>query len=151
MNSEVTFVVLVLNAALTLFLTGVIWVVQTAHYPLFGFLDDQRFPEAHAFHTSRIIPVVAPAMMVELVSALLLAISPPNGVPQPITLAGLVLVAIIWLSTFFIQVPVHTRLARRRSPADVRRLVLSNWTRTVAWSARSVLMVSALLLWAGRL
>ena len=151
MNSEYISVVLVTNAALTLFLTGVVWVVQTVHYPIFRFLDEQRFAEAHALHTSRITPVVAPAMIAELISAFILVIMPPSGVPQLLMAAGLALVAVVWLSTFLIQVPLHSRLSRRHSLEEVRRLVMGNWIRTSAWSFRSVLVASALLLWAGSL
>jgi hypothetical protein len=51
----------------------------------------------------------------------------------------------IWASTFFIQVPVHDRLCVAFDAELHRRLVLSNWIRTVLWSCRSVLMFRVLL------
>jgi hypothetical protein len=55
-------------------------------------------------------------------------------------LVGLALIAAIWLSTFFVQVPLHGRLARDgHSAAVVDSLVRSNWIRTIAWTARAIL------------
>jgi hypothetical protein len=43
------------------------------------------------------------------------------------------------VSTFAVQVPLHARLAAGFDPQAHRRLVLTNWWRTAAWSLRSLL------------
>jgi len=52
---------------------------------------------------------------------------------------GIALLLLIWLSTAVLQVPAHHRLGSGFDPATHRRLVLTNWVRTWAWSARGVL------------
>jgi hypothetical protein len=52
---------------------------------------------------------------------------------------GICLLAVIWLSTFFAQVPLHARLAKGFDAVTHRRLVLSNWLRTAAWTGRGIL------------
>ncbi|HEX2205610.1 MAG TPA: hypothetical protein VHG91_20025 [Longimicrobium sp.] len=47
----------------------------------------------------------------------------------------------VWLSTALLQVPMHGRLERGFDAAAHRRLVATNWVRTVAWTARGVLLL----------
>ncbi len=48
--------------------------------------------------------------------------------------AGLLGVAL--LSAVLVQVPLHARLAEHHDADAIRRLIVSNWVRTVAWTAR---------------
>jgi hypothetical protein len=53
-------------------------------------------------------------------------------------------VAVAWLSTAFVQVPLHAALpsaAGDERAALIARLVASNWLRTAAWTLRGVLLV----------
>ena len=59
-----------------------------------------------------------------------------------VVVAGLVLLTIIWASTLALQVPRHSRLQRGFHTASHRALVRSNWIRTAAWSARSLLVLA---------
>ena len=52
---------------------------------------------------------------------------------------GLALVTLIWLSTALLQVPCHEDLSNGFDTEIHRRLVATNWIRTVAWSLRSLL------------
>lgn len=140
MNSLETTAVLI-NCAAAFALTGVTWLVQLVHYPLLAFVDRARFTEAHTMHTRRITPFVAPLMVIELAAASLLAVLLPKGVSAVSVYAGLVLVGVIWASTFAVQVPLHGRLSKGLDESEVRRLVATNWIRTVAWSARSLLSI----------
>ena len=62
--------------------------------------------------------------------------------------SGVVLLLVIWLSTALIQVPQHRDLSLTFSPMLHRRLVAVNWVRTVAWSARCLIVLDVL---AGRM
>ncbi len=86
-------------------------------------------------------------MAVELVTALaaLLPRLRPAFVSQPVAAASAILVVAIWASTGLIQVPLHDRLGSNPAAETVRRLVLSNWLRTVLWSSRAVLLTVVLL------
>ena len=54
---------------------------------------------------------------------------------------GAGLLAIIWFSTAFVQVPQHNILAAGFDNAAYRTLVTSNWIRTVARSLRGLLVL----------
>ena len=51
------------------------------------------------------------------------------------------------MSTALVQVPLHDRLRAHYTDIAARRLVATNWIRTIAWSLRAALVV----LWANRL
>jgi len=141
--------ILVVHAALTWFLAGVIWIVQLVHYPLFAFVDPARTGAMAAAHSGRIGLVVGPAMLLEAATAVWLVAHPPAGVSRSFLVAGLVLLAVVWLSTALLQGPDNARLAAGFDAAVHRRLVDTNWIRTVAWSVRAGL-VGALVLAAAR-
>jgi hypothetical protein len=61
-------------------------------------------------------------------------------------IAGWGLLAVLWGSTFWIQVPLHARLQSGSNPDTIDWLVQTNWIRTVAWSIRGVLAVWMLVL-----
>lgn len=58
--------------------------------------------------------------------------------------AGLDLIGVIWLSTRLLQVPQHRVLEAGSDPGAHRVLVASNWIRTVAWTARGILLLALL-------
>ena len=74
-------------------------------------------------------------MFIELGAAALLVVRRLT----PVTVAGAALVAVIWMSTFFLQVAQHNSLRAGFTVRAHRRLVATNWVRTLAWSARGVL------------
>lgn len=130
---------LIVHAAATWFMTGLIWFVQVVHYPLFAKVGDAAFkPYEHA-HQRRTTWVVAPMMLLEAATALLLVTPRIAATPPMAGWAGLGLLILIWLSTFFVQVPLHAALERTGSRAAVDRLVATNWVRTFAWTLRSII------------
>lgn len=133
---------LIVHLAVTAYLTGLVWFVQVVHYPLFEEVDRARFPAFAARHARRTTWVAGPAMLLEAGCALWLLVARPAGLPawQPAT--GAALLAVVWLSTFALQVPRHRDLARGFDPAAHRRLVATNWLRTAAWTLRALLAVA---------
>lgn len=133
---------LVLSLTVSALLTGLIWTIQLVHYPSFAFVEAQQFPSFHAFHSERITWIVAPLMLAEVALALW-------GVSQWPEVKGLwmglVLVAIIWLSTMLLQIPLHHRLGLSQDLGLVEKLVMGNWIRTLAWSLKTVLLGHAVL------
>lgn len=122
--------------AVTWYLVGVIWLVQLVQYPMFEFLDRATFVKSHTFHTSAIGFVVGPPMLMELVLAGSILWRRPS-VPA---ICGFLLVVALWGLTFFVMVPLHERLANEGfSPGVHRALVLWNWPRTLAWTARGLI------------
>jgi len=139
--------ILLLHALATVMMTGLIWFVQLVHYPLFAHVGADRFIEYERGHTRRTTWIVAPLMLIELAAAVALVI--PSGLSRGVepgwAWAGLALVAVNWFSTTFVQVPLHRRLERRFDTDDARRLVQTNWIRTVVWSARAAIALLLLI------
>ena len=128
----------------TLFMTGVIWFAQTVHYPLLGRVGKEAFVEYERENTWRTGWVVIPAMAVELVTALLLLWRQPEGLLLFYAWLNAALLGVIWVSTFTLQGPYHTRLTREFDPIIHRSLVRTNWIRTAAWTARGILLLVVL-------
>ncbi len=128
----------------TLAMFGLIWFVQMVHYPLFLQVGPQQFPAYEQAHANRTTWVVAPLMLVELGSSLALLVPRWRavGVSAAAAWMGAALVALIWLSTALVQVPLHNRLHAGYSTTAIRQLVATNWVRTAAWTARSILVLS---------
>lgn len=115
---------------------GLIWFVQIVHYPLFSRIPAAAFPDYARLHSRMTAWIVVPVMLVELGTGILLALQPASAIPPSLAWANLAGILLTWLSTFLLQVPMHRRLARRFDHADHRRLVLTNWIRTILWSIR---------------
>ena len=133
--------VLLAHLAATLFMLGVIWFVQVVHYPLFSRVGPEKFSLYSEAHSRLTTYIVGPPMLVEAATALLLVLHRPEGVPLAAALIGLALVVVVWLSTALLQVPRHTTLGSGFDRRAWSGLVLSNWVRTLAWSARGGLVL----------
>ena len=133
---------LLVNAFATIFMTGLIWFVQVVHYPLFARVGSTEFPAYSRAHQTLTTLVVGPPMLVEALTAALLVVVRPTGVSAALSWVGLALVAVIWLSTAALQVPSHAKLVQGFDPAIGSFLVQTNWIRTVAWTARGVLVLA---------
>ncbi|HKK89563.1 MAG TPA: hypothetical protein VJ917_12000 [Saprospiraceae bacterium] len=127
---------LIINLSVTATLFGLIWVVQLVHYPGFAFIDAHDFHTFHTLHTRNIGFFVAPLMVLELILAMALVIIFSYGL---LFWGHLILTLGLWGSTFFIQVPMHARLAHGKDKNVIRRLTLSNWIRTLLWTFKFLL------------
>ena len=134
-------ILLILQIASTFFMTGVIWVIQIVQYPFFSNVGAENFVKYHDDYRFWITPIVLPPMTIELLSSVFLLVYPPANIDSKLIWLGLILTLIVWASTFFLQVPLHEKLASGFD-ADVHSaLVKTNWIRTVGWSLRSVLLI----------
>ncbi len=132
---------LLLNLCCSLFMTGLIWFVQVVHYPLFSRADRGTFREFSEAHQRLTTWVVLPVMLAELVSAVWLFLRPGANLDRAPVGVALTLLMGIWLSTMLLQVPAHQNLLLGYDDRTHRRLVRSNWIRTVFWSVRSAILV----------
>lgn len=119
------------------FMTGLIWLIQLVHYPAFRFISVENYADFQRFHTTVITFIVGPIMVVELATALSLFGAEKAGWMSTINLIG---VALIWLATFFLSVPAHSKLASGFDLETINTLVKTNWIRTTLWTARSGLL-----------
>lgn len=136
-----TNIIIVLQIASTLIMTGVIWIIQLVQYPFFSKVNAENFPKYHAAHTFWITPVVAPTMIVELITSILMIFYPLKTIDYKLLWLGLILTIIVWTSTFFVQIPLHNKLSKGFNANAHLKLVNTNWIRTIAWSIRCVLVI----------
>ena len=134
-------IVIVVNLLATAAMTGVIWFVQIVHYPLMARVGAMDYPTYQVQHMRLTTWVVGPLMIIEATTAVWLVLFQMTGFQLALAWRGLALLCAIWLSTVLFQVPAHNRLLDAFDVAAHRRLVRTNWVRTVAWSLRAVLMV----------
>ena len=123
-------------------MVAVIWEVQLSRYPAFADVSPSAFGAFHERHVNSISWVVVPLMLAELVSAGWIALHPDSSVHPWLAWLGVALVVLVWSSTFFVQVPLHNKLASGFDADTVERLVSTNWVRTVGWSLRGVLVLA---------
>ena len=132
---------LLANLAATLVMVGIIWFIQIVHYPLFSRVGAAGFAAYSGAHSRLTGLVVGPPMLAEAATAVALFLAPPPGVSLWLAATGLVLLAVIWLSTALLQSPRHRELAGGFDAASHRFLIASNWLRTACWSARGLVVL----------
>ena len=126
----------------TLYNTGVIWVLQLNHYPLYAKVGQREFRDYMTSHNGRILlPIVLPSIAA-FISSLLLLWQRPVEIPNWSVWLVNALNAATLLSTFFVQGPAHNALARDDySEILIRRIITTNWLRTVAWTVNGLLLL----------
>ncbi len=124
------------HAFATLALVGLILTIQVVHYPLMLRVPPDAWPAYETAHMRRITVLVAPLMLVELVCVV--SIVALAAAPARLAWPSLALALANWVSTALIQSPLHVRLREGFDAALLRRLIATNWLRTIAWSARGV-------------
>ena len=130
-------VVATIHLLTTFAMAGLIWFVQIVHYPMMASFDRKKFAAHEKEHCDRTGWVVIPLMLGEVFTFALLLL---EGVRSNAFLLSGLLLCVIWASTFFLQVPLHRALLQGWNAGAHRRLVATNWIRTVAWTGRAVLL-----------
>lgn len=139
MPDTIAWPLLLIHLSATLFMTGLIWFVQVVHYPLKARVGRPNFAPYQEGHVQLTGWVVAPVMLIEALSAAALALWPPALIDSGAPLFGLGLLLIVWASTAVYSVPAHARLSSGFDARVHRRLVNTNWIRTIAWTLRALL------------
>lgn len=121
----------------------VILFVQITHYPLFRFVAEPDRKTYCLNHQRSITFMVVPSMLIELFSLCYIIFLNPKDM---FWIGMLVLLGLIWLSTFFIQVPYHNALLKQPTDHVIKKLVQSNWIRTVLWSIKTLAIGGYMLL-----
>lgn len=123
----------------SLFLTGLIWFVQVVHYPLFAHVKDQS-GTYFRLHAAKTTYVVALPMLVQLTCAVWFGLNPEPW--NALLMRGLLgIVVLVWLLTFLTSVPQHKILANGYDVSAIRKLVATNWPRTILWSGHAGVLV----------
>ena len=138
-------IILLANFVAATVMTGVIWFVQWVHYPLLASVPVDHAVETAIKHQRSTGQVLAIPMAVEGFTTLGLLISRPEGVQVIWPWIGAVLLAVALGSTVILSVPLHAKMAANPTAEVGRRLVVTNWPRTIAWSARAVVCTVMLM------
>jgi hypothetical protein len=116
-------------------MTGIIWLVQLIIYPFFKLVGKNEFHSFHQFHMKQMTIIVAPLMLLELLTAIILLFNHR----EPIYFFNLISVASLSILTFFKNVPLHHKLIYDL-PKSKNDLILWNWPRTLIWTLRSFVL-----------
>lgn len=127
---------LLVHAAATCALAGLVWVVQLVVYPAFLTVGPtSSWAAYHQAHGRAMALVVVVPWAVQGLTCALLLLRRPDGVPLPLVLLAGALGLVTVVVTVAVSVPLHTRLAAGYDPALAQRLISTNWLRTGAWTA----------------
>ena len=108
-----------------------IWIIQRIVYPSFAFYNPEKLVNWHTMYTKRFSTIVIPLMFGQLGIAFYQLITQLNTY----TIISLLTIAVIWISTFAIFVPIHSKIANNHGNQKMLTgLVKKNWIRTVLWS-----------------
>lgn len=138
------FTLTVWHAWTTFALFGLIWVVQLAIYPLFARIGPDHFCEYHESYCARITWVVAPLMLIEILSAAALLWLDSGRFDRTDLQLNFAAIVAVWVSTAMFSVPAHRRLLRGFEESAYRRLVHTNRIRTGLWSVRTLWLAGVL-------
>ncbi len=138
-------VILSLQCFFTFMLTGLMWCVQLVNYPLFPWVDREKFCDFEKKYQKRISFLLFPLIVLECFFAVLMFTVAKDGEFRTVTYVLFLLLLFIWFSTFCLQIPEHAELANGFSLKNIKRLILTNWIRTAAWTLRSLLLLWLLI------
>ena len=121
----------------TSLMVGIIWVIQLLHYPTFHFIKESDYVEFQHFHMQRISFIVVPVMIIELLSGFMLVYYFRSN----LLILCLIILLVIWLITFVFFTKLHQSLLDGYDKIIVDKLVQINWSRTVLWSLRLIILI----------
>lgn len=136
---------LVAHAAATWFMVGLIWTIQSVHYPLFARVGAEGFAAYEAEHADRMVRLLVVPAVLEVVTGAALVWSRPDAVELPLVLVSGSLLAAAWITTVLVQVPAHRRLHGGKDTRAIARLIRTNRARTGLWTVRGVLVTAMLV------
>ncbi|MBC7714149.1 MAG: hypothetical protein H7177_12470 [Rhizobacter sp.] len=136
--------ILKIHFAATLYMLGLICLIQAIHYPLFSLVGEKEFVNYHKQHIRLTSFVIAGPMLIELFSAIALFYVNPALRNISFFSGSFLLLIIIWAVTFLISIPQHDILATGFEHKAWSTLTKTNWIRTVSWGLRSVIIFQML-------
>ena len=112
-------------------LVVLIWIIQRIVYPSFLHYTAGNLVTWHRIYTSRFSAIVIPLMFGQLGVSIYQVFTNTSFY----TVSSLVVIILIWISTFAIFVPIHAIISNENSTkSDLVSLVNKNWMRTILWT-----------------
>ena len=122
-----------------LIMIGVSLITHFVTYPSFKLIKSSLFSEFHKSYTNKMLFIVAPVMILELISSLFLVIFDVSDNNTEIGL--LISLLLIWFLTFFIIVPIHNKLTVNYNKDLNQKLIKYNGLRTIFWIIKLILFI----------
>lgn|GEM_PF-2960542 len=102
---------LIIQLVACAWMTGLIWVIQVVHYPMFAAIADDHFQDWMNRHTKTITPIVGLPMLLEVGSGLALLYWPSFKLPEFWAFVNIGLIAVSFIATAMFSIPAHRQLA----------------------------------------
>jgi hypothetical protein len=119
---------------LAIYNAGCMTTLQLQHYGIYPSVGKEHFADyMRANNRAATLPTIVPAMLL-LLSSLVLTLQRPGFIRPYESAAALCLNLVALLSTFVWQRPIQGRMAESGyDEANIRRLIATNWIRTIAY------------------
>ena len=125
--------IVLFNFIMSFLMMGVIITTQIVNYPLFLCVTKSNFKKYHSTYVNKISFIVMPLMLSELILSIILLSIFQNFSTIVILLSML----LIFVSTLFLQVPMHQKLENEYNYKSINYLINTNWIRTFLWVIKS--------------
>lgn len=125
------------HTVFTLAMFGLMWAVQIVVYPQFRNVAPDDFVGYATAHSSRIVVALVLLAPAEIAFALWLWLDTPDALSRTVVFLSGALLALGWLSTALWFGPLHGKFQGAYDSARIDLLILTNWFRTLLWTARA--------------
>ena len=122
------------NFFISSFMFGLILTTQIVSYPMF-LKAEENFSVYHMSYVNKISTIAAPLMIIELFLSLLFIIL----LQSYFAISIFLIMILIFLSTFFIQVPIHEKLKNNYNIYLCNKLINTNWIRVFLWLSKCII------------
>ena len=119
------------------YLVSLVIMTQFITYPTFLDIDKDKFSDYHRKYVNNISFIVAPVMLIELLTLSLIAYLSSEF----LIIKSLFLLLVIWLTTLFIMIPSHNRISKSFNIKEIKSLINYNWIRTILWSFKLLVII----------
>jgi len=128
---------IVVHAAASMFMVGLIWTIHYVHYPLFAYVGESTYASFQAVHVERIGRLLFVPWLTEgfsLIGILALAfLGGRRTLRVPAVINGAAMAIVLVMSGFW-SAPAHGKLAEGFDKAVHDQLMTVNLIRTLAWT-----------------
>ncbi len=121
------------NFFISAFMFGLILTTQIVSYPMFLNVE-KNFSVYHMHYVNKISTIAAPFMIIEFLLSLLFVFL----IGSYTSISSFLIMVLIFLCTFFIQVPIHEKLKNSFNISLCNRLIKTNWIRVFLWLFKCV-------------
>lgn len=135
---------LLVHAAMTLVLAGVMWTIQFTIIPVLARATSESWPHHAQLYRRVIRAIFWPLVIVEGGTGVSLALLHPAGIPPWLHGVNLALLLTAWVNVGITRYLVGHGPVEYFHPEGFRKFARLNWIRVAVWTARSVVVLTML-------